>query len=65
MFQESLVFVRSSEDVEDEELDGGIRRQWLSQFEFTSLLTSNPPPAFFNWLHLFFQLPSLEKGEVM
>ena len=31
--------MRSAEDVEEEELDGGIRRQWLSQFEFSRILT--------------------------
>ena len=54
----------SSEDVEEEQLDGGIRRQWLSQFEFTKLLTSSPSPPFFSWLLLWYSLPAYEKGEV-
>jgi hypothetical protein len=60
VFEESLVFVRDSEDVEEEQLDGGIRRQWLSQFEFTKLLTASPAPPFFSWLLLWFSLPTFE-----
>jgi hypothetical protein len=59
VFEESLIFVRDSEDVEEEQLDGGIRRQWLSQFEFTKLFSS-PPPPFFSWLLLWFSLPAHE-----
>ena len=56
------MFVRSAEDVEDEELDGGIRRQWLSQFEFVKLFTALPEPRFISWLRLWYRLPAMEKG---
>ena len=56
------MFVRSAEDVEDEELDGGIRRQWLSQFEFVKLFTASPEPQFISWLRLWYHLPAMEKG---
>ena len=62
IFQECLVFVRSAEDVEEEELDGGIRRQWLSQFEFMKLFTASPEPQFISWLRLWYRLPTMEKG---
>ena len=62
IFQECLVSVRSAEDVEDEQLDGGIRRQWLSQFEFVKLFTMSPEPRFLSWLTLWYRLPSVEKG---
>lgn len=63
IFQQNLVFVRSAEDVEDEELDGGIKRQWLSQFEFAKVFTDNPPPPFLAWMGLWFRLPAQEKGQ--
>jgi len=62
IFQECLVSVRSAEDVEDEQLDGGIRRQWLSQFEFVKLFTMSPEPRFLSWLTLWYRLPSVEKA---
>lgn len=61
IFQECLQFVRSAEDVEEEELDGGIRRQWLSQFEFSRILTAVPEPRFLAWLTLWQRLPKMEK----
>lgn len=63
LWHDCLVFVRSAEDVEDDELDGGgIRRQWLSQFEFSKLFSSIPEPAFLRWLALFQHMPTMEKG---
>lgn len=62
VFRECLVFVRSAEDVEDEELDGGIKRQLLSQFEFGKVFAASDPPPFLAWLALWRQLPALEKG---
>lgn len=56
------MFVRSAEDVEDEECDGGIRRQWLSQFEFSKLFTAQPEPEFLSWLALSHHMPQVEKG---
>ena len=63
VFQECLEFVRSAEDIEDEELDGGIKRPWLSQFEFTKLFTAMPEPKVLSWFALWHQLPAMEKGE--
>ena len=64
LWRESLVHVRSAEDVEDEETDGGsIKRQWLSQFEFTKLFSSSPLPTYLGWMVLYHRMPSMEKGE--
>ncbi len=63
LWRDCLVFVRSIEDVEDDECDGGgIKRQWLSQFEFSKLFTALPEPAFLSWMALYHRLPSVEKG---
>ena len=63
LWRESLVFVRSAEDIEDEECDGGgIKRQWLSQFEFSKLFTASPEPAFLSWLALTHRMSAMEKG---
>lgn len=60
------MFVRSAEDIEDEECDGGgIRRQWLSQFEFSKLFTASPEPLFLNWLALSCRMATVEKGGVL
>ena len=56
------MFVRSAEDIEDEEQDGGIKRQWLSQFEFSKLFTTLPGPAFLNWLALYHRMPAMDRG---
>lgn len=61
LWRACLVFVRSAEDVEDEECDGGIRRQWLSQFEFSKLFTAQPEPEFLSWLALSHHMPQVEK----
>lgn len=64
IFHDCLTTIRSAEDIEDEEeLDGGVKRPWLSQFEFTKLFTSSPAPKFLGWLSLLHKLPSLEAGE--
>ena len=62
IFHECLTFVRSEEDVEDEELDGGIKRQWLSQFEFVKLFSTLPEPRFLGWMALWYRLPIMENG---
>lgn len=63
LWRDCLIFVRSAEDIEDDELDGGgIKRQWLSQFEFCKLFTTLPEPAFLKWFTLFNRLPEVEKG---
>ncbi len=56
------MFVRSAEDVEDEEWDGGIKRQLLSQFELIKIFTATPEPAFLSWLALWDKLPAMERG---
>ena len=63
IFHECLTFVRSEEDIEDEELDGGIKRQWLSQFEFVKLFSTVPEPRFLSWMALWYNLPTMENGE--
>ena len=63
IFHECLTFVRSEEDIEDEELDGGIKRQWLSQFEFAKLFNTIPEPRFLGWMALWYSLPAMENGE--
>lgn len=61
IFHDCLAAVRSAEDIEDEEeLDGGFKKPWLSQFEFTKLLTASPGPKFLAWLILYHKLPSVE-----
>ena len=62
IFHECLTFVRSEEDIEDEELDGGIKRQWLSQFEFVKLFSTVPEPRFLSWMALWYNLPTMENG---
>ena len=62
IFHECLTFVRSEEDIEDEELDGGIKRQWLSQFEFVKLFSTVPEPKFLSWMALWYNLPTMENG---
>ena len=37
--------MRSAEDIEEEEREGGIRRPWLSQFEFIKLETLSTKDA--------------------
>ena len=63
IFHECLTFVRSEEDIEDEELDGGIKRQWLSQFEFVKLFNTIPQPRFLGWMGLWYSLPTMENGK--
>ena len=61
---QSMSLVRSAEDVEDDEfLDGGARKNWLSQFEFVKVFSAAPPPPFLAWLDLWHQLPALDKSE--
>ena len=63
IFQDALAAVRSAEDIEDEkELEGGVKKPWLSQFEFTKLLTASPGPRFLAWMFLYHKLPSVENG---
>lgn len=63
ILQQCLALVRSAEDVEDDEyLDGTIRRNWLSQFEFVKVFSLSPPPPFLSWLDLWQRLPVLDKG---
>lgn len=57
------MYVRSAEDIEDDEYDGGgIKRQWLSQFEFCKIFATLPEPVFLNWFILFHRMPAMEKG---
>ncbi len=64
IFHDCLSAVRSAEDIEDEEeLDGGVKRPWLSQFEFTKILTATQSPKFLAWMTLYHKLPSIENGE--
>lgn len=63
IFRDCLAAVRSAEDIEDEEeLDGVVRRPWLSQFEFTKMFTAAQAPKFLAWVTLYHKLPSLENG---
>ena len=63
VFRDCLLFVRSAEDLEDEEeWDGTFRNQFLSQFEFTKLFTTLPEPKFLRWMALWHRLPTMEKG---
>ena len=46
--------MRLAEDIRDEEEEGGIRRPWLSAFEFTKLMTTTPEPRCLDWMALWF-----------
>lgn len=61
LFRDCLLFVRLAEDIRDEEEEGGIRRPWLSAFEFNKLMTSTPEPRFLDWMALWFKLAACEK----
>ncbi|KAL5490978.1 hypothetical protein EMCRGX_G016189 [Ephydatia muelleri] len=62
LFRDCLLFVRLADDIRDEEYEGGIRRPWLSAFEFTKLMTSTPEPRFLDWMSLWFKLAVCEKA---
>ena len=62
LWRDSLLHVRSAEDIEEEEREGGIRRPWLSQFEFIKLFSSSPLPTYLGWMVLYHRMPSMEKG---
>lgn len=65
IFHDCISAVRSAEDIEDEEEDVGVKRPWLSQFEFTKMFTAPQLPKFLAWVALYHKLPSIETGECL